>query len=537
MDLDFALKSLLYAGGVGTLATTAYVLLPYVVDPHHLREVPGPFIARLTNLWLAYWSAEGKRSERVHEQHLKYGKFVRIAPNHVSINDADALPVVYGHGNGTLKPEFYDAFVASGVGVRGLFNTRNRAEHSRKRKIVSNVFAQKNVLSFEPHIIEALGKFIMQWDRMCVAGQRRESGSEQGGWRGDGDRVWLDCLPWYNYLAFDIIGDLAFGSPFGMLDACADTANAAVGGIAALKDSQDDASLNIKTISVPAIRILNERGEYSATMGVLDPWMRPLLTRFVPWFAQGQQSVRNLSGLAVAAVARRLAQPSERNDLLAKLQNAIDEDGNPLGPEELTAEALTQLIAGSDTTSNSSCAIAYYVAKYPRVQLKLQQELDAALPDDGVPTYEQLKRLPYLAAVINEGLRLHSTSAMGLPRVVPEGGLSVAGHFFPPGAILSVPTYTLHRETTVWGADVDTFRPERWLEEDQQLIQKTFNPFSWGPRACVGRNLAMMELQLIVATTFRRYHVMLESEDPLETREGFLRKPLYCRIGLKKRSL
>lgn len=134
------------------------------------------------------------------------GKFVRIAPNHISINDADALPLVYGHGNGTLKPEFYDAFVAQGVGVRGLFNTRDRAEHSRKRKIVSNVFAQKNVLSFEPHILAALEKFTAQWDRMCAAGQRSERGPEQGGWHGDGERVWLDCLPWYNYLAFDIIG-------------------------------------------------------------------------------------------------------------------------------------------------------------------------------------------------------------------------------------------------------------------------------------------------------------------------------------------
>lgn len=90
--------------------------------------------------------------------------------------------------------------------------------------------------------------------------------------------------------------------------------------------------------------------------------------------------------------------------------------------------------------------------------MKLQQELDAALPNDGVPTYEQVKRLTYLTAVINEGLRLHSTSAMGLPRVVPEGGVTVAGRFFPQGAILSVPTYTIHRDPQVWGADVDKFR-------------------------------------------------------------------------------
>ncbi|EJD40202.1 cytochrome P450 monooxygenase pc-bph [Auricularia subglabra TFB-10046 SS5] len=527
--MEDLLRLAVYLALAGSIGTTLFVLVPYFKDEHGVRDIPGPLAAHLSNLWLAYWSSQGKRSEMVHEQHLKCGKLVRIAPNHISVNDPDALPIVYGHGTGTLKSEFYDAFVSI---QRGLFNTRSRTQHTRKRKIVSHVFSQKNVLGFEPNLHSALSRFVSQWDRMCAAGVKGGRGNEQDGWHGDGQRVWMDCLPCaYNYLAFDIIGDLAFGSPFGMLDACADSANAAVGGVNALKDGKP-----MQTVSVPAIRILNERGEFSATMGVLAPWMRPLVLK-LPWFARGLSAVRALAGLAIAAVGRRLAEPSDRNDLLAKLQDAKDDDGMPMGPEELTAEALTQLIAGSDTTSNSSCAIAYYVARYPRVQLKLQQELDAALPNDGVTTYEQVKRLPYLTAVINEGLRLHSTSAMGLPRIVPEGGLTVAGRFFTEGSILSVPSYTIHRDPEVWGEDFDKFRPERWSEGDQTLIQKTFNPFSWGPRACVGRNLAMMELLLIVSTTFRRYHLVLESDDEAsQTREGFLRKPVLCRIGLKRRS-
>ena len=76
------------------------------------------------------------------------------------------------------------------------------------------------------------------------------------------------------------------------------------------------------------------------------------------------------------------------------------------------------------------------------VQQKLQRELDEALgnDDDPVSTFEQVKRLPYLEAVINESLRLHSTSGIGLPRIVPEGGLTVCGRFFPEGTVLSVPS-------------------------------------------------------------------------------------------------
>ena len=127
----------------------------------------------------------------------------------------------------------------------------------------------------------------------------------------------------------------------------------------------------------------------------------------------------------------------------------------------------------------------YYLALNPIAQSKLQDELDEAFgnEDDPIPSPEIVKRLPYLEAVINEGHRLHSTSAMGLPRIVPEGGLRVSGKFFPGGAILSVPSYTVHRDPVIWGDDVELFRPERWFEQDQAGIRKTFNPFSYGPRS------------------------------------------------------
>lgn len=164
---------------------------------------------------------------------------------------------------------------------------------------------------------------------------------------------------------------------------------------------------------------------------------------------------------------------------------------------------------------SSSCAITYHLARNPHVQAKLHKELDEAMgnDDDPVATYEQVKKLPYLEAVINEALRIHSTSGIGLPRLVPEGGLQVSGHFFPEGTVLSVPTYTIHRDREVWGDDVDAFRPERWFEQDEKAIQKTFNPFSYGPRSCVGRNLASMELLIIIGSILRRYHFVLENPD------------------------
>lgn len=102
--------------------------------------------------------------------------------------------------------------------------------------------------------------------------------------------------------------------------------------------------------------------------------------------------------------------------------------------------------------------------------------------DFSLGTYEQLKNLQYLQDVINEGLRLFSTVGLGLPRVVPEGGLTILGHTFEPGTIVSVPTYTLHRDKAIWGEDADEFIPERWSRGDRATMQKAFAPFSIGPR-------------------------------------------------------
>lgn len=294
------------------------------------------------------------------------------------------------------------------------------------------------------------------------------------------------------------------------------------------------------TIYAPAVEIMNRRGEVSATLGCI-PWLKPYAKWLPdPFFSQGLQAVEHLAGIAIARVSERLERGSDstRKDLLARLMQGRDAKGEPLGRDELTAEALTQLIAGSDTTSNSSCALLFHVVKNPGVLRKLQQEIDEAVPNDAViPTYESVKHLPYLGMCINETLRHHSPSGIGLPREIPPNsrGVALNGHYFGPGTVLSVPTYTVHHSKEIWGPDADEFKPERW--ENLTDKQKTaFIPFSHGPRSCVGRNLAEMQMRLIAVTWAKRYNVFLR-QDVMETREGFLKKPLGVDVGLTRREL
>ncbi|TQN72612.1 Benzoate 4-monooxygenase [Colletotrichum shisoi] len=486
-----------------------YYLYPYFVTFAQIRDIPAPFPAQFTNLWLLSVARRGNRYLTVDEVHKKLGPVVRIQPNHVSIADDDAIQTIYGHGNGFLKANFYDAFVSI---RRGLFNTRDRHEHSRKRKMVSHTFSAKSISQFEPYMHGNLVLFVKKWDELV------EKNPAPAG-------ATIDCLKWFNYLAFDIIGDLAFGAPFGMLESGAD--------IAEVRESPTS-----PPIYAPAIEILNRRGEVSATLGILPelkPWAKYLPD---PFFSQGLEAVQNLAGIAIARVKARLDNPPDvdRLDLLARLMEGRDDKGEPLCREELTAEALTQLIAGSDTTSNSSCALLYHAARTTGVLEKLQRELDDAIPAAcEVPTYDMVKDLPYLAMVINEALRHHSTSGIGLPREIPADspGVTIRGHYFPPGTVLSVPSYTMHHSKEIWGPDADDFRPERWASPTARQ-KNAFIPFSTGPRACVGRNVAEMEMKLIVATWARRYRVELRQHH-MKTSEGFLRKPLGLNINIKRR--
>ncbi|KAI9720695.1 MAG: hypothetical protein M1828_005575 [Chrysothrix sp. TS-e1954] len=505
-----------------------YYLLPYLRNAS-IRSIPGPPLASISNLWLLLQCRRASRYLAVDAAHKRYGTLVRIQPDHVSVADDAAIPLIYGHGNGFLKADFYDAFVSI---HRGLFNVRDRAAHTRKRKIVSNTFSQKSIGQFEPYIHSNLSDFVAQWDRIAETGKTLPNGYAP-----------LDALHWFNFLAFDIIGDLAFGQPFGMVEKGADVAEVRL---------QHDAAPTF----APAIDVLNRRGEVSATLGCL-PALKPYAKHLPdPFFRKGVAAVQNLAGIAVARVKARLENEeaqSERKDLLARLMEGKDETGAPLGREELTAEALTQLIAGSDTTSNTSCALLFHCLNTKGVVEKLQRELDEAVPDGvEVPDYEMVRDLPYMDKVIKETLRIHSTSSLGLPRQIPAtspalsgqgsktgtpGSVTIAGHAFPPGTVLSVPAYTIHHSKEIWGPDADSFDPERWDKDRLTERQKNaFIPFSYGPRACVGRNVAEMELALIVSTVFRRYEWELR-QTGMETREGFLRKPMGLKVGMRRRRM
>ncbi|ELU42417.1 cytochrome P450 monooxygenase [Rhizoctonia solani AG-1 IA] len=470
----------------------------------------------------------GHHSEAVKELHEKYGTFVRLGPNHISIADPDAFESVYGHGNGLLKSEFYDAF--QGGPETDTFNARDKAENEsdllqflahKTFSVLSLVYAATFKSYARNGICDAMRQVAGSLESIGLPKMRKRS----------------SMFVLFSYLAFDITGDLSLGSPFGLVQAQKDSS---------LSVESVDVSGETKqgTVEIPIARTIAGGLAQCTTIGLFPSWAHNIHI-FLPWNALALFDRLRFFKLATTLVDARLKRGSgkdmedgsgKRNiDLIDKLIEIQDENGNPLPKDEMIAEAVLLLVAGSDT-----------------IQQELQAELDkhiiyddshryevkegVAVPGyDVVAWYDDIKGLPFLNACVKETLRIHSTIGIGLPRVVPPGKeIRIAGQTFKPGSVISVPSYTTNR-ASVWGSNATEFQPKRWLDDKSGSLSKYFVPFSVGPRACIGRNLGYMELMLIAATLVRRYDIEALPITKMVTHEGFTREAVHCEVAIKRR--
>lgn len=198
------------------------------------------------------------------------------------------------------------------------------------------------------------------------------------------------------------------------------------------------------------------------------------------------------------AVAERFVEKSTvvKNDMLGHFV------GKGLSQLQCEVEAKLQIVAGSDSTTTVLRSTVYTLVGTPKAYHKLQTELDTASNNGELSYpiigYAQAQRLPYLQACIWEGLRLNPPFSGLSSKLAPAGGETVKGVFYPEGTELGVSYQAMCRRKDLFGDDAEVFRPERWLEADQErkvkLRQCVDAVFGSGRFLCLGRHIAMMEL-------------------------------------------
>ncbi|CAI6098847.1 unnamed protein product [Clonostachys chloroleuca] len=240
---------------------------------------------------------------------------------------------------------------------------------------------------------------------------------------------------------------------------------------------------------------------YMAIFGQI-PWIHRLLlgNSFIAPFIVGLESNEKIIQLAKEEIAADVLRSEGKDESLNPpstfLQRLLlNQRRNPqsINDREAMAHCFNNIAAGSDTTAISIRSILFNTLKHPHVHQLLRKEIREAFP----------AKLPYLGAVIMEGIRLHPSVGLMLACAVPEPGETICGHFLKPGVEVGINPWLLQRNAEVF-PNPDEFYPDRWLPENTSqerliLMNKCWIPFGHGTHTCSGRWISWMMIHKLVA--------------------------------------
>ncbi|MCD5322126.1 MULTISPECIES: bifunctional cytochrome P450/NADPH--P450 reductase [Pontibacillus] len=276
------------------------------------------------------------------------------------------------------------------------------------------------------------------------------------------------------------------------------------------------------------VRGLDEAMSQLQRLGLQDKLMLKKKRQF-------QQDIQGMFTLVDQLIQDRKDQGDQgEDDLLSHMLKGHDpETGEKLSDENIRFQIITFLIAGHETTSGLLSFALHYLMKNPEVLEKAYAEVDEVLGDSGVPTYKQTKQLKYVRMILNEALRLWPTApAFGLHAKED----TVIGGDIPieQGETVMVLLPQLHRDKSVWGDDVEAFKPERF-EDMKSIPQHAFKPFGNGQRACIGQQFAMHEATLVLGMLLQNFKFIDHTNYQLDVKETLTLKPEGLTMQVKPR--
>jgi cytochrome P450 len=222
-----------------------------------------------------------------------------------------------------------------------------------------------------------------------------------------------------------------------------------------------------------------------------------------------RRAIRNLDTFITGIIRDRRASGEDKGDLLSMLLLAVDEQGDGTGMTDQQArdEAVTLFNAGHDSTSAALAWTCYFIARYPGVQERLRQEVEAVLGGRAA-TLADLPRLTFTGQVVKESLRLcPPTPALINREAITE--VEVGGYRLARGSLAIPSPYVTQRDPR-WFPEPERFDPDRFATgRVEDIPDYAYFPFGAGPHVCVGNTFALMEISLVVATLVQRFQVEL----------------------------
>ncbi|KAK2048187.1 cytochrome P450 [Colletotrichum somersetense] len=492
--------------------TTIYIAsnIIYNLFFHPLRRFPGPLAMRATRVTYCYRTFRGKAPFDMLELHRHYGDVVRVAPDELAFANPSAWKEIMGHRIGVsgakAPPAFEksDTFYKPIAGLPRDIITAPGQEHAMLRRQLSHGFSDRNLRKQEPLIMKYVDLFIQRIREATKSCQCRGHGDEDKTMVGEKDNQPgpnqeqpVNLVLWYNYCTFDIIGDLAFGESFGCLE---------------------DEKLHpwVRTI-FQTVRIgvaLQIANNFSVSRRLMEVVMSMRVVR---------QRVLQHFGMTMQKLARRIElgeREGPRPDLMEGLLRKRKEWN--LSLEQLNGNASIVIIAGSETTATLLSGVTYLLLKNPEKMRKLVREVRTTFNREEEIDLTSVNALAYMLACLDEALRMYPAVPTGLPRVVPEGGATIAGEFVPEKTTVTIHHWAMYHNEKNFKNPFE-FHPERFLGDPEYTSDRreSLQPFHVGPRNCLGKNLAYVEMRIVLARLLWNFDLALaeDSEEWMETQK------------------
>ncbi|KAK5295620.1 hypothetical protein LTR99_009209 [Exophiala xenobiotica] len=453
-----------------------------------ISHIPGPFPASCTDLWRMFvvWQ---RRPELEHIRlHQKHGPLVRLGPRAVSVSDPAAIQIIYALNSGFIKSEFYPVqqTIAKGRRLFTLFTSTDEKFHAKLRRAVNNAYAMSTLVQFEPLVDSTILEFLSQLEKRFAD----KSGP---------DGV-CDFSKWLQYYAFDVIGELTYSKRIGFIEKGGDVDNI-------IKDLQwllNYAAVVGQLPILDSIFLKNPLRLTASKYNLLNA-NSPVVT-----FARARIATRPDVAEGREKIANSADGKPGRRDFLSRFYEAHRKDPEFMTHDRVLALTVANMFAGSDTTAITLRAIFYNLLRNPYDMQKLMEELrEVPISEEGLMTWNDVRDLPYLNAVIKETLRCHPAAGLTLERIVPAGGVTLCGEYIPAGTIVGCNAWTVHRDP-LFGEHTEQYRPQRWIDasaEQKRLMENSIFSFGAGSRTCIGKNISLLEMYKLVPALTMRFEV------------------------------
>lgn len=356
--------------------------------------------------------------------------------------------------------------IQDGKEVPSLVSTADEARHSLLRRAVASAFTITATLDYEKWVDATISELL------DVLARKRNA---------------FDLSSMILWYTIDAASRFSFSEPLGCLAA------------------EDDITGSIQLIRDR----FNHWGWWSSI---------PQLERLVFRNPVAMRQKRAPSRMAAAAVAKLKSRMDESKgqthavhmDILARFMRTSKDHPQSLDTAGVVGMLMSTISGAGDTTASTITATLFNLLKNPESLKRLENELSLANSLSEIPSFSEVTKLPYLNAVIKESMRVFPTTTWPIERLVPTGGVTISGMYFPEGTSVGCLPSAIHQNVPIYGEDVHVFRPERWLNSDPEQLRQmeaAHMGFSRGRRNCLGQHIAIMQMKKVIPALIMKFDV------------------------------